>query len=130
MWTRYLTPLAAAGALALAAPAHAQTAPRKSLPSAIEAPPAPDLIRLSATVERLVARVRPAVVQVLTTAYMPGEAAARGPLLSTQYSSGSGVLISADGYIVTNAHVVAGARRVQVVLAQPAPEPVPARSIV
>ena len=130
MWTRHLTPLAAAGALAVATAADAQTTPKRPLPTAIEAPPAPDLIRLSATVERLVARVRPAVVQVLTTAYMPGEAAARGPLLSTQYSSGSGVLISADGYIVTNAHVVAGARRVQVVLSTPAPEPVPARSIV
>src|SRR4029450_2992240 len=78
MWTRYLTPLAAAAAmLAVAAAADAQTTPKRPLPSAIEAPPAPDLIRLSATVERLVARVRPAVVQVLTTAYMPGEAAAR-----------------------------------------------------
>jgi serine protease Do len=130
MWTRRLTPLSAAGFLAIAAAAHAQTAPRKPLTSAVEAPPAPDLIRLSTTVERLVARVRPAVVQVLTTAYMPGEGTAKGPLLTTQYSSGSGVLISADGYIVTNAHVVAGARRVQVVLATPAPEPVPARSIV
>jgi serine protease Do len=131
MWTRRLTPLAIAGSLAVAfAPdADAQTTARRPLPSAIEAPPAPDLVRLSATIERLVARVRPAVVQVLTTAYAAGETGAKGALLATQHASGSGVLVSADGYIVTNAHVVAGARRVQVVLAPPGPEPAPARSI-
>jgi serine protease Do len=37
-------------------------------------------------------------------------------LISKQRSSGSGVLLSADGYIVTNGHVVQGARRVQVQL--------------
>jgi serine protease Do len=131
MRTRRRTPLAIAGSLAVAfaADAAAQTAARRPLASAIEAPAAPDLVRLSSTIERLVARVRPAVVQVLTTAFTAGEPASGGGLLATQHASGSGVLVSADGYIVTNAHVVAGARRVQVVLAPPGPEPVPARSI-
>jgi serine protease Do len=131
MKARRLRLLAATGALALAAAADAdaQTAARRPLPSAIEAPAAPDLIRLSGTIERLVARVRPAVVQVLTTAYLPGETARPGALLATQHASGSGVLVSADGYIVTNAHVVEGARRVQVVLAPPGPEPTAPRSI-
>ncbi|PYQ42416.1 MAG: peptidase S1 [Acidobacteria bacterium] len=126
-------PLAAAGALVHAAsmppPAHAQATARRALPSPVEAPPAPDLIRLSSTIERLVARVRPAVVQVVTTAYLPGETAAPGALLATQHATGSGVLVTADGYIVTNAHVVEGARRVQVVLAPPGPEPSAPRSI-
>ena len=132
MPTRRLRLLAAAGVLAAAAApdARAQTAARRPLPSAIEAPPAPDLVRLSATIERLVARVRPAVVQVLTTAYVTGETARPGALLATQRASGSGVLVSPDGYIVTNAHVVEGARRVQVVLAPPGPEPSAPRSIV
>ncbi|HEV7499723.1 MAG TPA: trypsin-like peptidase domain-containing protein, partial [Vicinamibacteria bacterium] len=123
--------LAVAGALAVAAtpPVHAQTAARRPLTAAIEAPAAPDLVRLSTTIERRVARVRPAVVQVLTTAYTAGETAAKGALLSTQRASGSGVLVSSDGYIVTNAHVVAGARRVQVMLAPPGPEPATPRSI-
>jgi serine protease Do len=110
-------------------PAHAQATPRRPLTAAIEAPSAPDLVRLSGTIERLVARVRPAVVQVITTAYLPSETAAPGALLATQHATGSGVLVTADGYIVTNAHVVEGARRVQVVLAPPGPEPSAPRSI-
>jgi len=130
MRIRRLT-LAVAGALAVVTPpdAHAQAPARRPLPSAIEGPAATDLIRLSGTVERLVARVRPAVVQVLTTAYTAGETTVPGALLATQHASGSGVLVSADGYIVTNAHVVEGARRVQVVLAPPGPEPTAPRSI-
>ena len=35
---------------------------------------------------------------------------------STGYSSGSGVVLTEDGYLITNAHVVAGARTVNVLL--------------
>jgi serine protease Do len=35
-------------------------------------------------------------------------------LLSKQKSTGSGVILSTDGYIVTNSHMVRGARRIQV----------------
>ena len=35
---------------------------------------------------------------------------------STTYSTGTGVIMTQDGYIVTNAHVVAGTERVQVIL--------------
>ena len=41
-------------------------------------------------------------------------------LLGTQRSTGSGVILSADGFIVTNAHVVEGGRRFVVVLPRPA----------
>ena len=127
-WERF----AAAVTLLLAAappPASGQAAARRAT-SAAEAPVAPDLVRLSGTIEALVARVRPAVVQVLTTSYVAAEGVRPGALLTTQQASGSGVIVSADGYIVTNAHVVEGARRVQVVLAPPGPEPPDPRSIV
>ncbi len=66
-------------------------------------------------------RVRPALVQVLTTAdTLQPE---RGGLPTVQHGSGSGIVLDSAGYIVTNAHVVQGARRIQVVLGTPVRPP-------
>lgn len=62
-------------------------------------------------------RVNPAVVQVLTRGLAPVEEGSAGTV-RTQQGSGSGVVVDADGYIVTNAHVISGAKRVQVLLPQ------------
>ncbi|PYQ03624.1 MAG: peptidase S1 [Acidobacteria bacterium] len=90
------------------------------------APPASarDLSGLSRDLQALSDRVKPAVVQVLTT----GFAAADGQLVK-QRATGSGVVLDADGYVITNAHVVQGARRIQVALAGLASGPSQARSI-
>jgi serine protease Do len=79
------------------------------------APPnaAASLERLSEGVQKLSERVRPAVVQIATSAYAPATGAG---LLTRQRGLGSGVILDPEGYIVTNAHVAQGARRVQVVL--------------
>src|SRR5208337_2633178 len=72
---------------------------------------------LSVSLEGLVNRVRPAVVQIFSTGYVAAEesdSSATAALLSRQRSTGSGILVSDDGYIVTNSHVVQGARRIQV----------------
>lgn len=80
--------------------------------------PIGELDRLNQSIERLVARVGPSVVQILVAGYAPrsGIVANTGDLFTQQHGSGSGVVLGADGYVVTNAHVIEGARRVQVVL--------------
>ncbi len=59
------------------------------------------------------------MVQVLVTGYGPVEDSGRGDtdvVIGRQRSMGSGVIIDPDGFIITNAHVVSGAQRVQVVV--------------
>jgi serine protease Do len=75
-----------------------------------------DLTALDGQLEALARRVAPSVVQVLATGY----ASAPGTLLTRAGASGSGVIVDAEGWIVTNAHVVEGARGVRVDLLQPA----------
>ena len=85
---------------------------------------APDLSGLSRDLQAVSERVKPAVVQVLITGYAPAD----GQLVK-QRASGSGVILDPEGYVITNAHVVQGARRVQVALAGLASGPQGARSI-
>ena len=75
------------------------------------------LQQLNGSVESLVSRVSRSVVQVLVSSYEPVEGRnAPDLVIGRQRSLGSGVVIESDGYILTNAHVVSNARRVQVVL--------------
>lgn len=98
--------------VALAGSAAAQTRPA-----------ATDLDRLSADLESLSRRVSPAVVQVFVSGFAAagGGGEDAGGLISRKRGSGSGVILDAEGFIVTNAHVVEGARRVQVQLSAPRP---------
>ncbi len=83
---------------------------------------ADSLRTLSDSIQSLTQSVRGSVVQVFSTGYSLGgdEAQSSGTtagLVTRQSSSGSGVIVSADGYIITNNHVVQNARRVRVQLA-------------
>ncbi len=77
-----------------------------------------DLRDASQQLERLAERVGPSVVQVLTLGYATADRAdgERGVLVAPSRGAGSGVIVDASGYIVTNAHVVQGAHRIQVEL--------------
>lgn len=82
--------------------------------------PAPtvSLRDVSASFEALAARVSPSTVQVVASGLVVDpDAATTDGLVERRRSSGSGVILDAAGYVMTNYHVVQGARRVQVVLA-------------
>jgi serine protease Do len=70
------------------------------------------LLALDARLETLARQVAPSVVQVVASGYTAGG----GALLSRARSYGSGAIVDADGWIVTNAHVVEGARDLHVEL--------------
>src|SRR5688572_32246067 len=71
---------------------------------------------LSRSLQDLSQKVTASVVQIFVTGYAPPEEDdPHGAGLPTfERSSGSGVIVDADGYIVTNAHVVQNATRIEV----------------
>jgi len=87
---------------------------------------APSQVRLedvSDGFESLSQRVNPAVVQILVTTVSTGQGLVpQAGLVTERRSGGSGVILSDDGYVVTNAHVVSGARRVRVLVPEKEPE--------
>jgi serine protease Do len=89
-------------------------------PARADEPPDRDPLRvLNRSVSTLVQNVSQSVVQVLVTSYGPVPQADRNDtdlVIGRQRSMGSGVVVHSGGYIMTNAHVVANARRVEVVL--------------
>jgi S1-C subfamily serine protease len=84
------------------------------------------LDQFSGAVESMVRRVSPAVVQVLATTYSLGNEGSRSNVNSgVEQRVASGVIVAADGYIMTNAHVVQDAHtiRVRLVSANPVVTP-------
>jgi serine protease Do len=107
---------ALAGALLfaiLAWPAAAQPAPASRSEESMT------LGRMSESFRQLAEKVSPSVVTVTSTGYRPVDDSNDNDTSDVsvrQLSTGSGVIIDPAGYVVTNAHVVAGAERVTVIL--------------
>ena len=90
-------------------PARAETVPKH----------ASVLAEFSAAIEELTDKVGPAVVQIDVRAreLVDREDARRTGYFAEHHTSGSGVIVDPSGYIITNAHVIEGAREVDVSVA-------------
>ncbi|MGH9613168.1 MAG: S1C family serine protease, partial [Bryobacteraceae bacterium] len=104
--------------VAIGLQAFGQTPEVKPAGQGVEEPKAAvSLGGLSASLEELTDRVGRSVVQIFANGFAPADSdddSGDTSLLTKQRSTGSGVILSSDGYILTNAHVVQTAKRVQV----------------
>jgi serine protease Do len=95
-------------------------AAQKAVPRAAPAPAPDALERMNDAIDTLTKKVWPSVVQIMVSSYgaarEPGATTDASVVLGRQRSVGSGFVIDPDGYIITNAHVVANAQRIQVLL--------------
>ena len=100
-------------------------------PAQAQSAKGPGLADLSRSLQDLAEKVSPSVVQIFVTGYaVPDESdrtATGDPVI--ERGSGSGVIVSDDGYVVTNAHVVENATRIEVELPFAATGGNPGRSI-
>ena len=112
---RVLTAVAVSVLLASVSVAPAQSPERLWQEKADAAPPA-DIQRLNDFLHNLAERLKPFLVQVRVNRAVENPAEGEGGPPEGRRASGSGFLIRQDGYLVTNAHVVSDAERIQVKL--------------
>jgi serine protease Do len=76
------------------------------------------LSQFSDSLRELAASISPSVVQVVATGYgiRTDDQDGGASVITRERSTGSGVILSVDGYIMTNAHVIEGARSIRVKL--------------
>src|SRR2546425_3027872 len=96
-----------------ASPINSAAAPQVLPPQIAQVPPPPPttLTPEEITIIHVVERVRPSVVNIDTVAQVQTAVG-----IFPQKGAGSGVIVSPDGYILTNNHVVEGAQQIRVTL--------------
>ena len=79
------------------------------------------LVQLNSALVGLADKVSQGVARILVTGYGPLEDSSRTEtaFIARQRAIGSGVIVDPSGYVMTNAHVVEGARRIRIVLPVP-----------
>jgi len=92
----------------------ALTVPLLLLPAAVSAR---GLDEMSGSFERIAAEVSPSVVEIFVNGY--GVSHGSSDVFTKQQASASGTVLDADGLVVTNAHVINRATRIQVLIPQP-----------
>jgi len=79
--------------------------------------PPPEIARLNDFMNSLAERLKPSLVQIRVRRAIEPQSEGEPGMPDDRRSSGSGFVIRQDGYLVTNAHVVSEAERIQVKLA-------------
>ncbi len=108
---QWIAALLAAAYLVSPGPAAGQAARSARSPDALH--------QLNDSIEALVQRVSPSVVQILVTGYGSaddGDRKQTTDVIGRRQAVGSGVIVDPEGYIVTNAHVVNGAEKIEVIV--------------